>query len=134
MIAQSGIQRHLIITNNRISAVVLVPIFPKGEDFRSGYKKSARFSVMILILLCMPSSYSLDAKASRGRPRVFSAHPPQALLPIRANSQPRNHCLPSNVSLTGLHRLAAPICTGYLERKKPQPLGISSFQAVAPPR
>jgi hypothetical protein len=63
----------LILTNKRVSTVVLVPIFAKGEDFRDSYKKTARFSVMILILLIMPSSYSLDAESSRGRSRVFSA-------------------------------------------------------------
>ena len=71
--AQGGIQRALILTNKRTGAVVLVPILAKREDFRDGYSKTARFSVKMLICFCISSSYSLDAKTSRGRARIFCA-------------------------------------------------------------
>ncbi|MDA1052602.1 MAG: hypothetical protein O3C40_19270 [Planctomycetota bacterium] len=71
-IAQDGIQRVLILTDKRIGAVVLVPILAKRENFRDRYDKIARFSVTMLIGFCIPSSYSLDAKASRGRARFFN--------------------------------------------------------------
>lgn len=72
-IAQDGIQRELILTNKRMSAVGLVPILAKSKNFRDSYSKTARFSVKILIVLSMSSSYSLDAKTSRGRARIFFA-------------------------------------------------------------
>ncbi len=34
--AQDGVQRELILTNKRISAVVLMPILAKEENFRDG--------------------------------------------------------------------------------------------------
>ena len=71
-IAQDGIQRELILTNKRMGAVGLVPILAKTKNFRDGYNKIARFSVKILIVLSMSSSYPLDAKTSRGRARIFS--------------------------------------------------------------
>lgn len=70
-IAQDGIERVLILTNKRIGVVVLVPVLAKRENFRDRYNKIARFSVKMLIGFCMSSSYSLDAKASRGRARIF---------------------------------------------------------------
>ena len=73
MIVQDGIQRDLILTNKRKDAVVLVPILAKREDFRDGYRKTARFSVKMLICFCISSSYSLDAKTSRGRARISYA-------------------------------------------------------------
>jgi len=71
-IAQDGIQRDLILTNKRTSAVVLMPIRAKRENFAGGYDKNAKFSVRMLIRLFMSSSYSLDANASRGRAGIFS--------------------------------------------------------------
>ena len=72
-IAQDGIQRELILTNKRISAVVLVPIARKGENLLQRYDKNSRFSVMMRILYDTPSSYRIEAKASRGRTRFFNA-------------------------------------------------------------
>jgi hypothetical protein len=74
-IAQDGIERDLILTNKRTSAIVLVPIRVKRENLAGGYDKNARFSVKMLILLCMSSSYSLDANASRCRARIFLSIP-----------------------------------------------------------
>jgi hypothetical protein len=71
-IAQDGIQRDLILTNKRTSAIVLMPIRAKRENLAGSYDKNARFSVKILILLYMSSSYELDANASRGRAGIFS--------------------------------------------------------------
>ena len=70
-IAQDGIERDLILTNKRTSAIVLMPIRAKRDKFADGYDKNARFSVKMLILLCMSSSYELDANASRCRARIF---------------------------------------------------------------
>ena len=70
---QNGVQSELILTNERLGAIVLVPILAKGKNFRDGYAKSTRLSVKMLIVLCMSSSYSLDANASRGRARIFYA-------------------------------------------------------------
>jgi hypothetical protein len=70
---QEDIQRELILTNKRKSAVVLMPILAKRKDFRDGYQKIAKFSVKMLICFCISSSYLLDAKASRGRARIFYA-------------------------------------------------------------
>ena len=73
MIAQDGIQRQLILTNERIGAVVLMPIRAKRKEFPDGYDKNARFSVKMLIVFCMSSSYPLDAKSSSGGTRIFHA-------------------------------------------------------------
>jgi predicted cobalt transporter CbtA len=71
MIAQDGIQRQLILTNKWASAVVLMPIRAKRKEFPDGYDKNARFSVKMLIVLCMSSSYSLDATAASRGARIF---------------------------------------------------------------
>jgi hypothetical protein len=76
MIAQDGIQRQLILTNKRASAVVLMPIRAKRKKFPDGYDKNARFSVKMLIVFCMSSSYPLDAKSSSGRARIFHVRTP----------------------------------------------------------
>ena len=73
IIAQDGIQRELILTNKRKDLVVLMPIFAKREKFRDGDNKTERFSVKMLSGFSISSSYSLDAKASRGRARIFYA-------------------------------------------------------------
>lgn len=71
MIAQDGIQRELVLTNERMDTTVLMPIRAKRKEFPGGYDKNARFSVKMLSVFCTPSSYSLDANASRGRARIF---------------------------------------------------------------
>jgi hypothetical protein len=73
MIAQDGIECELILTNKRTSAIVLMPIRAKRKEFPGSYDKNDRFSVKMLIEFCTSSSYSLDADASRGRARFFSA-------------------------------------------------------------
>ena len=83
MFAQDGIERDLILSNKRTGAVVLVPIFAKREKLRDGYRKIARFSVKMLICFCISSSYSLDAKASRWRARIFYASAPKIAKRIR---------------------------------------------------
>jgi hypothetical protein len=50
MIAQDGIERDLILTNKRASAIVLMPIRAKFKEFPGGYDKNARFSVKMLTL------------------------------------------------------------------------------------
>ena len=55
-IPQDGIQRELILTDKRISTLVLMPILRKSENLFESYEIKARLSVMIRILLCMTSS------------------------------------------------------------------------------
>jgi len=71
--SEDGVQRDLILTNKWVDAVVLVPILAERVKFRDGYNKTARVSVIMLIVVCISSSYSLGAKASRGRARIFYA-------------------------------------------------------------
>jgi hypothetical protein len=92
-IPQDGVQRQLILPNKRNDPVVLVPILAKREKFRDGYSKSDRFSVTMLIGFCISSSYSLDAKASRGRARIFCALEPKIREPLRTNDLPSKHNL-----------------------------------------
>jgi hypothetical protein len=70
---QDRIQRDLILPDERFGAIVLVPIGPKRENLFQRYGKKARFSVIIWSVLHTPSSYLIDAKASRGRARFFCA-------------------------------------------------------------
>jgi hypothetical protein len=74
MFRQGGVQRPLILLNERLSAVALMPVPAKVKNFPEGYQKSARFSAMIESSLHTSSSYHLDAKASRGRARIFYCH------------------------------------------------------------
>jgi len=83
MIVQDRVQRELILTNKRIGAFVLVPIFAERKDFRDGYSKSTRFSVKMLMVFGISSSYSLDAYASRGRARIFYAPTQKIAQPSR---------------------------------------------------
>ncbi len=89
-IPQGRIQRQLILTNKRTGAVVLMPILAKRENFRDGYRKTVAFSVKMLIVLGISSSYFLDAKASRGRARIFHALASKITEPIRASNLPHN--------------------------------------------
>ena len=54
---QHRVQGHLILPNKRFSAVVLVPILAKRKNFRDGYDKTARFSVIMLSLSTTSSYY-----------------------------------------------------------------------------
>jgi hypothetical protein len=104
-IAQNGVQRELILTNKPKGTVVLVPILAKRENFRDSYDKTTKFSVRILIGFSISSSYSLDAKASRGRARIFYAWAQKTarLIPItglRLTSSPLSSFCP--VAVTSL--------------------------------
>jgi hypothetical protein len=68
---QDRVQRGLILPDKRLGAIVLMPIRLKREKLLDGYGKKAKLSVIILIVLCTPSSYRIDAIASRGRARFF---------------------------------------------------------------
>jgi len=73
IITQDRIERSLILTNKRTSAIILMPIRAKRKEFPGGYDKNARFSVKMLSVFDTPSSYELDAHASRSRARFFYA-------------------------------------------------------------
>ena len=68
---EDRVQRRLILPDNRLGTVMLMPIRMKRKKLLGGYGKKARFSVIIVIVLCTPSSYLLDANVSRGRARFF---------------------------------------------------------------
>ncbi len=68
---QNRIQRRLILPDNRLGAIVLMPIHLEREKLLDGDDKKARLSVIIPIELDTPSSYPIDAKASRSRARFF---------------------------------------------------------------
>jgi hypothetical protein len=70
--AQNGVERDLILTNKRTSAIVLVPIPGKGKNLFDADDEKDRLSAMLRILLFMSSSYPLDAKATRGGRGFFS--------------------------------------------------------------
>lgn len=76
MVAQDRSECRLILTNKRAGAIVLMPIRAKRKELPGGDNKNARFSVKMLIVFCTPSSYELDALASRSRTRFFiGLHP-----------------------------------------------------------
>ena len=118
IIAQDRIERSLILTNKRTSAIVLMPIRAKTKEFPGGYNKNARFSVKMLISFDTPSSYELDAQASRSRARFFCEsaqkicariaqriHPPRSLL-LPQLVQPRFLC-PATQSATWKRRISS---------------------------
>jgi len=111
---QDRVERGLILSDKRVSAIVLVPIWPKREEFLDGDDKKARFSVTIWSAFDTPSSYFIDAKASRSRARFFcasgkneatgSAHPlHHATLtqPVRPPASTQTRCAPHSETTTG---------------------------------
>ena len=60
-IVQQRIESELILPNERTSAIMLVPVFSKRENFGDGHHQMAKFSVKMLIVFCMSSSYNLIA-------------------------------------------------------------------------
>jgi hypothetical protein len=70
-LSQRRIERQLILANERNNTIVLVPVDAELIQFRDRDYKNARFSVKIENVFSISSSYSLVAKASRGRARSF---------------------------------------------------------------
>jgi hypothetical protein len=95
---QDGVQRELILTNERLDAVVLVPILAKSKNFRDSYSKRDKPSVKMLIGFRISSSYSLDANASRGRARIFHAPSKNPARPIRTNDRAGTDHLTTQIS------------------------------------
>jgi hypothetical protein len=75
-VPQNGVERDLILTNKRTSAIILMPILGKGENALDAYDKGIRLCVMIRIVLAISSSYVLDAQTPRGGRGFFSAFEP----------------------------------------------------------
>jgi hypothetical protein len=69
---QDGVECGLILMDERFSAMILVPIGAKRENFLEGDDKKARFSVRMASDGFTPSSYLIGAQASRGQGEVFS--------------------------------------------------------------
>ena len=65
------VQRRLILPDKRLGAIILMPIRAKREKLLDGDDKKARLSAIIPIELDTPSSYLIDANASRSRARFF---------------------------------------------------------------
>jgi hypothetical protein len=82
---QDRVQSGLILTDKRVGAIVLVPVIAKRENFPDRYDKKARLSLTMPSVLHTPSSYLPDAKASRGRARLFYGLPPKARTTPRRN-------------------------------------------------
>ena len=131
MLPQDGVQGQLILTNERLGAVVLVPILAKSKNFRDGYSKRDRLSVKMLIVLCISSSYSLDANASRGRARIFCAIEPST----HATDPHKRSITTSHPDPAGLNNPhTSPDCPNFTKpllgkKETPHPLH-SSFQVV----
>jgi hypothetical protein len=70
---QDRVQGDLILPDKWPGAIELMPIRPKREKLLGGYDKKARLSVTMRSDLSTPSSYLIEAKASRGRARFFCA-------------------------------------------------------------
>lgn len=67
---QQGVQFETILLDERLGAILLVPIRPKGKNLPEGDRKKARFSVKMRMLVTA-SSYRIQGKPWRGRPRFF---------------------------------------------------------------
>ena len=63
---QHGIQHRLVVADQRLRLMILVPVWPKRENLLDRDDKKARFSVTIENDFCTTSSYPIDAKASSG--------------------------------------------------------------------
>lgn len=74
---ENGVQGRLVAEDQRPGRFVLVPIRPERESSLDRDDKKARFSV-IMSILHTPRSYPIDAQASRGRARFFSAPSPRS--------------------------------------------------------
>ena len=115
IVFQDRVQLELILTNQRVGAIVLVPILGKDENLLEGDYEKPRFSVMIWSVLFTPSSYLLDANASRGRTRFFCR-----LNFISQSSHRYKHSRPFLFT-----RMLCPNSHDYLEQKwSEQPLPI----------
>ena len=82
---QHRVQRGLILPDERLGTIVLMPIRVNREKLLDGYGKKARLSFIIWIVLCTPSSYFIDAKASRGRPRFFLRYERESASNVNTN-------------------------------------------------
>lgn len=103
---QDRVQRGLILPDQRPGAVVLMPIRAKREKLLDGDGKKARLSVIMEIVLCTPSSYLIDADASRGRARFFCARWTE-ICNRRRRKRPATYRSPNPFRLPSPRRLPA---------------------------
>jgi hypothetical protein len=68
---EKGIQRELILLDQRKGMIVLVPIRAKREELFDGDEKKPKRAAILSIVFCTPSSYLTEVNASRGRARFF---------------------------------------------------------------
>jgi len=112
---QQGIQFETILLDDRLGAILLVPIRPKGKNLPEGDRKKARFSVRIRMLVTA-SSYRIQGKPWRGRARFFRGIAKNSIPAARASGKSRGFsasCAPDH------HSAAHPTKSYYLEDKKP---------------
>ena len=82
---QHRVKRRLILPNKRLGAIVLMPIRAKREKLVDRDDKKTKLSVIMEIALHTPSSYLIDANASRGRARFFVRNGRELAAIARAN-------------------------------------------------
>jgi hypothetical protein len=122
---QHRAQRGLILPDKRLGAVVLVPIVANREKLLDGDDKKTKLSAILPMFLVTPSSYLIDAKASRGRARFFLRHE-QESAKTRRHKRPATYHFPSPCSLPSQPRRAARHILKRLPGKKKH----SSFQVA----
>ena len=106
------VQRRLILPDKRLGAIVLVPIRPKREKLLDGDDKKARLSVIIPIELDTPSSYLIEAHASRGRARFF-VRLRNGICMSRQHERSTSYRSPRAFPLPSQRRLAAPLSRNH---------------------
>jgi hypothetical protein len=113
---EGEVQRDQILPDQRLGAIILVPIRPKCEKLPDGDDKKAKLAVT-LSTLHTPSSYLTEAHASRGRARFFSA-----LNELRTHSphqRPTPYHPPDQLASPAARRPHPRDLQGLLGRRKP---------------
>jgi len=64
-------QTEVILQYKLPNPIIVIPSFAKFKTLTDFYGKFARFSLIILILFCISSSYPIDAIASTGGAGIF---------------------------------------------------------------
>ena len=97
--------------DDRLGVIVLVPIYPKRENFLDGDDKNAKLCVIMEIVFCIPSAYHIEAHGYERQAEVFYAPP---------NQKPRTPALQSlpGIMLSQPATLAKPNYLRCLEKKK----------------
>jgi hypothetical protein len=118
---QHRVQRGLVLPNERISAIILVPIRAKRENLLDADNKKARLSITIGGALYTLPSYRPGAPAPRGRTGIFVALTKKSGTASRSNGTPP----------TGCRKITAcPFGSAFARGKKPTLPGKRSNRAT----